>query len=229
MASSTETIRGVRCLEGTGLDPIDPVFANLGAAPLVTLALQRNEAALSADGALVARTGEHTGRSAKDKYIVDEPGVSDGVWWHPGNSRMPAGTFERIAETVRTHLNRHLLFVQDLYAGADPRHRIRVRLVTTHAWHALFARNMFIRPSAEELHGFEPDYVILHAPELALDPARFDLRSPTAIALSFAKKMVVIAGTFYAGEIKKSIFTVMNWLLPAEGVLPMHCSANIGR
>ena len=121
------------------------------------------------------------------------------------------------------------LFTQDLYAGADPAHRIRVRLVTTNAWHALFARNMFIRPPVEELAGFAPDFTILHAPEYEADPAVDGCRTTTCIALSFAAKTILIAGTSYAGEIKKSIFTVMNWLLPAKGVLPMHCSANVGK
>ncbi len=129
---------------------------------------------------------------------------------------------------MRAHLSGRELYTQDLFAGAAPEHRVRVRLVTTNAWHALFARNMFIRPSVAELEGFEPDYVILHAPDLAVDPARCGVRSSTAVALSFAQKLVVIAGTQYAGEIKKSIFTVMNYLLPGRGVLPMHCSANIG-
>jgi phosphoenolpyruvate carboxykinase (ATP) len=120
------------------------------------------------------------------------------------------------------------LFTQDLYAGADPANRVRVRLVSTSAWHAMFARNMFIRPPKPDLAGFQPDYVILHAPDFQADPAIDGVRSSTAIALSFAEKLIVIAGTEYAGEIKKSIFTVMNWLLPQKGVMPMHCSANIG-
>jgi phosphoenolpyruvate carboxykinase (ATP) len=130
---------------------------------------------------------------------------------------------------VQAYLQGQELFTQDLYAGADPARRVRVRLVTTGAWHALFARNMFIRPPEAELAGFEPDYVILHAPDFQADPDLDGVRSGTAVALSFAEKMIVIAGTEYAGEIKKSIFTVMNWLLPPQGVLPMHCSANVGR
>ena len=130
---------------------------------------------------------------------------------------------------MQAYLQGQELFIQDLYAGADPAHRVRVRLVTTTAWHALFARNMFIRPPAEDMDGFEPDYVILHAPYFQADPDIDGVRTSTAIALSFDQKLIVIAGTEYAGEIKKSIFTVMNWKLPAEDVLPMHCSANIGK
>ena len=130
---------------------------------------------------------------------------------------------------MQAYLQGQDLFTQDLYAGADPAHRVRVRLVTTFAWAALFARNMFIRPSAEDLESFEPDYIILHAPLFQTSPAIDGVRSATTIALSFEQKTIIVAGSEYAGEIKKSIFTVMNWLLPAKGVLPMHCSANVGK
>ena len=144
------------------------------------------------------------------------------------NQKLSADKFEGLRGHVATYLGEQQeLFTQDLYAGADPAHRVRVRLVTSSAWHALFARNMFIRPPHEDLAGFEPDYVILHAPHYQAEPSRDGVRTSTAIALSFARKLIVIAGTEYAGEIKKSIFTVMNWKLPAEGVLPMHCSANM--
>lgn len=219
---------GGAALSGTGLFGAPAVYANLQAAPLVALALQRGEGKLSADGALVVRTGSHTGRSAQDKFVVDEPGVSNDVWWGSVNQKLSTAGFAALTETVRGYLQGQTLFVEDLYAGAAPAHRIRVRLVTTNAWHALFARNMFIRPPVAELQGFSPDYVILHAPDLPVDPARCGVRSTTAVALSFAQKLIVISGTQYAGEIKKAIFTVMNWLLPAKGVLPMHCSANIG-
>ncbi len=129
---------------------------------------------------------------------------------------------------MQAYLQGQELFTQDLYAGADPAHRVRVRLVTTGAWQALFARNIFIRPKPEELADFQPDYVILHAPHFQTDPAIDGVRSGTSIALSFEQRVIVIAGTEYAGEIKKSIFTVMNWILPERGVMPMHCSANIG-
>ena len=129
---------------------------------------------------------------------------------------------------MQAYLQGQELFTQDLYAGADPAHRVRVRLVSTHAWHTLFARNMFIRPPARELAGFEPDWVILHAPEFEADPQIDGVSTSTAIALSLAQRQVIIAGTLYGGEIKKSIFTVMNWILPGKGLLPMHCSANVG-
>ncbi len=215
-------------LAGTGVVGEGQIHANLHAAPLVGEALRRGEGRLSADGALIALTGVHTGRSVQDKFVVDEPATTADIWWGKVNQKLAPDHFAMLASDVRDYLSGRELYTQDLFAGAAPEHRVRVRLVTINAWHALFARNMFIRPSAAELESFEPDYVILHAPDLAVDPARCGVRSSTAVALSFAQKLVVIAGTQYAGEIKKSIFTVMNYLLPGNGVLPMHCSANIG-
>jgi phosphoenolpyruvate carboxykinase (ATP) len=216
-------------LAGTGVYPSRPVHANQTAPALVTEALCRNEGRLSVDGAFMVETGVHTGRSVQDKFVVDEPAVSADIWWGKVNQRMPVDLFNSIKHRVQAYLQGQELFTQDLYAGADPAHRVRVRLVTTQAWNALFARNMFIRPPEAELAGFEPDYVILHAPLFHTDPAIDGVRSSTTIALSFEQKMIIIAGSEYAGEVKKSIFTVMNWLLPAKGVMPMHCSANIGR
>ena len=217
-------------LAGTGVTGTAAVHANLTAAGLYEHAVRRGEGRLSADGAFIAVTGVHTGRSVQDKFVVDDPAVHDQVWWGRINQPMEPAKFQGLAAKVRAWLGqRPVLFTQDLYAGADPAHRIRVRLVTTNAWHALFARNMFIRPQRAELDGFTPDYVILHAPEYEASPAEDGCRSGTCIALSFAARTILICGTSYAGEIKKSIFTVMNWLLPERGVLPMHCSANVGR
>jgi phosphoenolpyruvate carboxykinase (ATP) len=215
-------------LAGTGVHATRPVHANLVAATLTAMALQRREGSLSEDGALMVRTGVHTGRSARDKFVVDEADSTAGIAWGPVNQKLAPEKFALLAARVRAYLQGQELFTQDLYAGADPARRIRVRLVTTQAWSAQFARNMFIRPGEAELESFTPDYVILHAPLFQADPAIDGVRSTTAVALSFAQRLVVIAGTEYAGEIKKSIFTVMNWLLPPQGVLPMHCSANIG-
>lgn len=230
MAKVFESVMGEdshKALDKTGIKPLYAVHANLSASELVAEALERQEGVLSEDGALAVYTGEHTGRSAKDKFIVDEPATRDQIWWSAINQKMAPDHFTRLTDTVRGYLAGQELFTQDLYAGADPAHRIRVRVVTTNAWHAQFARNMFIRPPVEDLADFAPDYVILHAPDLALDAESYNLRSSTAVVLSFEQKLIVIAGTQYAGEIKKSIFTVMNWLLPPKGVLPMHCSANI--
>ena len=215
-------------LKGSGVHAGSPVHANLLPAGLVAESLRRNEARLSADGSLMVVTGVHTGRSVQDKFVVDEPSVTDDIWWGRVNQKLPPARFTVLKARTQAYLQGQTLFTQDLYAGADPAHRVRVRLVTTYAWAALFARNMFIRPPAEDLPGFEPDYVILHAPLFHADPAVDGVRTSTAIALSFEQKTIVIAGSQYAGEIKKSIFTVMNWLLPERGVLPMHCSANVG-
>ena len=216
-------------LAGTGVHASRPVHANLTAPALVAEAIRRQEGTLSADGALIVKTGVHTGRSAQDKFVVDEPDTAKDVWWCKTNQRLAPEKFATLKARVQAYLQGQELFTQDLYAGADPARRLRVRLVSTGAWHSLFARNMFIRPSEAELAGFEPDYVILHAPHFHADPSVDGTRGSTAVAMSFQERIIVIAGTEYAGEIKKSIFTAMNWNLPLDGVLPMHCSANIGR
>lgn len=228
-ATTTPAATARSALDGTGVTAARPVYANLTAPGLVAESLRRHEGRLSADGAVMVNTGVHTGRSVQDKFVVDEPATTADVWWGKINKKLAPEKFAVLKTRVQAYLQGQELFIQDLYAGADPAHRVRVRLVTTTAWHALFARNMFIRPPAEDMDGFEPDYVILHAPYFQADPDIDGVRTSTAIALSFDQKLIVIAGTEYAGEIKKSIFTVMNWKLPAEDVLPMHCSANIGK
>ncbi len=230
MIPDPETIRAqnAAALAGSGVRAGKSVYANLPATALVEHAIRRGEGRLSIDGALIVRTGIHTGRSVEDKFVVDEPETTADVWWGKINHRLAPAHFTTLKGRVQAFLQGQDLFVQDLYAGADPARRVRVRLVTTGAWQALFAHNIFIRPPAEELDDFTPDFVILHAPHFQADPAIDGVRSSTEIVLSFAEKLIVIAGTEYAGEIKKSIFTVMNWLLPPAGVLPMHCSANVG-
>ena len=223
-----DAVVGRQDLGGTGILEAGDLHANLGTAALVAHAIRRGEGRLSADSALIVQTGVHTGRSVQDKFVVDEPETTADIWWGKVNQKLAPVGFTRLCDGARGHLQGRTLFTQDLYAGADPAHRLRIRLVTPNAWHALFARNMFIRPPAEDLSSFEPDYVILHAPDFSADADACGVRTRTAIALSFAQRLVVIAGTEYAGEIKKSIFTVMNFVLPGKGVLPMHCSANIG-
>ena len=215
-------------LSGTGVTSAVAVHANLETAALTAAAVRRGECKLSVDGAVIVETGVHTGRSVKDKFVVDHANYTDEVWW-AGNKKLPPAKFETLRGRVLAYLQGQELFTQDLYAGADPEHRIRVRLVTTGAWQALFTRHMFIRPKRSELAEYEPDWVILHAPEFQADPHIDGVRTGTAIALDFNQRIIVICGTLYAGEIKKSIFTVMNWMLPAKGVMPMHCSANIDR
>ena len=211
-----------------GLAPTRRVCANLAAPLLVEAAVTRGEGRLAASGALVVNTGQHTGRSAGDKYVAEEPSVRAAIDWGTVNQPLPPDRFAVLRGRIAAFLAGQDLFVQDLCAGADPAYRLRVRLVTTHAWHALFARNMFIRPTPVELAAFEPDWTILHAPAFRADPRLDGTRGDCAIALSFDRREVLICGTSYAGEIKKAIFTVMNHLLPERGVLPMHCSANLG-
>ena len=217
-------------VKGSGVVPGGPVHANFHVNELVAAALRRGEGRLSEDGGLVVETGVHTGRSVADKFTVDDPEVGADVWWRMGNQKLAPASFKVLKGRVQAYLQgAPELFTQDLFAGADPEYRVRVRLVSSEAWQTLFARNMFIRPSEEELVGFEPDYVILHAPKFAADPAIDGVRSTTAIAVSLTEKLIVVAGSEYGGEIKKSIFGVMNWVLPAKGVMPMHCSANVSR
>ena len=209
-----------------GLFPIR-IHANLTPPVLIEHALRRSEGILTDHGAFTAVTAPHTGRSAKDKFLVDEPGVSDRIWWEK-NARIDPAAFERLQEDVRAYLDAREVFVQDLFAGADPAYRLSVRFVTPNAWHALFVRNMFIRALPAELAQFRPGFTVLHAPDLQADPARHGTRTGTFVVISFTKKVVLIGGTRYAGEMKKSIFSALNYLLPARGVMPMHCSANIG-
>ena len=166
-------------LAGSGVLATGPVHANLTAAELVTHALRRGEGRLSAEGALIVKTGVHTGRSVQDKFSVDDPSITDDVWWRPGNRKLDPAHFQVLKGRVQAYLQGRELFTQDLYAGADPQYRVRVRLVSSEAWQTLFARNMFIRPKPEELASFEPDYVILHAPQFQADPAIDGVRSGT--------------------------------------------------
>jgi phosphoenolpyruvate carboxykinase (ATP) len=209
-----------------GLFPIR-IHANLTPPALIEHALRRSEGQLTDHGAFAAVTTPHTGRSPKDKFVIEEPGAADRIWWEK-NPRLDPEAFDRLHEDVRAYLDAHELYVQDLYGGADPAFRIPVRFITPNAWHALFVRNMFIRAVPAELATFRPGFTVLHAPDLQADPARHGTRSGTFIVIHFGKKLVLIGGTRYAGEMKKSIFTALNYMLPAQNVMPMHCSANIG-
>jgi len=203
------------------------VHRSLSPAALYEVALRRGEGMTTDHGALTVVTAPHTGRSPNDKFIVHEPGSADQVWWER-NPRLDPAAFDRLHQRVLEHLSGQELFVQDLFGGADPAYRLGVRFVTPSAWHALFVNNMFIRPAMADLAGFEPGFTVLHAPEMHADPARHGTRTGVFIALHFGQRLVLIGGTRYAGELKKSIFTVLNYLLPQRGVFPMHCSANIG-
>jgi phosphoenolpyruvate carboxykinase (ATP) len=204
------------------------VWANLGSAPLLEHAVRRGEGQLTDRGALTAVTTPHTGRSPKDKFVVDEPESSARIWWEK-NDKLTEAQFEALLTLARQHLSAQPeVFVQDLFGGADPERRLPVRFITPNAWQALFVRNMFIRPQATDLAGFAPEWVIYHCPELQADPAVHGTKTGTFIVLNFAKRVVLIGGTRYAGEMKKSIFTVLNYVFPEQGVFPMHCSANVG-
>ena len=199
---------------------------NLSPAALYEEAIRRGEAEIVSTGALTAETGKHTGRSPQDKFFVKEPTSQDAIWWHPGNRPIASAKFDHLLAKMEDFVQSHPVYTQDVFACADPRYRLRVRVVTELAWHSLFARNLFIRPTAEELQSFEPDFTVISLPSVKADPAVDGTRSETFILVNLGRRIVIIGGTGYAGEIKKSIFTALNYLLPAQSVFPMHCSAN---
>jgi phosphoenolpyruvate carboxykinase (ATP) len=201
---------------------------NLEPATLVEIALRRREGHLAGNGALVVRTGQFTGRSPKDKYIVLDSTTADSVNWGPVNQPMHSENFDRLYSRLVSFLEGQEIFVQDCFGGADPEYRLPIRIITQKAWHSLFGRQLFIRPSAAELAAHFPQFTLIFAPEFSAFPAEDGTRSETCIVLNFARKLVLIAGTMYAGEMKKSVFTLLNYLLPAVDVFPMHCSANVG-
>jgi phosphoenolpyruvate carboxykinase (ATP) len=205
-----------------------PIHANLSPADLIEHALRRGEGILADQGALVAATGKHTGRSPKDRYLVASPAVRDDIDWGRINQPMEPEAFERLHGKVRSYLQGRELFVQDGWACADPRYRLPARVVAEEAWHALFARCLLLRPSPQDLRRFQPGLTVLHAAGMQADPNTDGTRSETFIVLDLEARLVLIGGTRYAGEIKKSVFSVLNYCLPRQGVLPMHCSANIG-
>jgi phosphoenolpyruvate carboxykinase (ATP) len=216
-------------LDRLGLEPRRQVHLNLSVPALVEHAIRRGEGHLVRSGALATRTGARTGRSPDAKFTVDEPEIHDEIWWGAVNKPMPPETFDRLHRKVAEYLSDRELFVFDGYAGADPEHRLAVRVVNEQAWHNLFAHQLFLRPGRTELSGHSPEFTILHAPDLEADPATDGTGSTAFVLLSLARGLILIGGTQYAGEMKKSIFSVMNWLMPRRGVLPMHCSANVGR
>jgi phosphoenolpyruvate carboxykinase (ATP) len=216
-------------LDTLGLTGVGTAYWNLPPARLVEMAVTRGEAILAAEGPLVADTRPHTGRSPNDKFVVKDPSIDGEVWWGEVNRPFERERFEALLARAKEHLQGRDVFVFDGYAGADPRYRLNVRVVTEDAWHNLFARNMFIREEDPTvLAGFEPSFTVLNVAHLQAEPQRDGTRTSTFILVDLAKRMVLIGGTRYAGEIKKSIFSVMNYYLPKQGVLPMHCSANYG-
>jgi phosphoenolpyruvate carboxykinase (ATP) len=212
-------------LEDQGIEGLGRVYYNLPEPALITEAVVRGEGRLGLGGAFLVSTGAHTGRSPKDKFVVRTPDVEDSIWWD-NNAAMAPDAFDRLHHDMLAHMQGRDYFVQDLFAGADPDLRLDVRVITELAWHGLFIRHLLRRPEAAELDGFTPEFTIINCPSFKADPAKHGCRTETVIAISFERKLILIGGTSYAGENKKSVFTLLNYLLPEKGIMPMHCSAN---
>ncbi|MEO1730801.1 MAG: phosphoenolpyruvate carboxykinase [Pseudomonadota bacterium] len=215
-------------LGSQGIETSAQINPNLGTAALVEASVSAGEGALSKDGALVVQTGAKTGRSAKDKFIVRDSTTEDTVWWGKVNVPMTPDHFAALKEDfLKAVGEKETLYVADLFGGSQPEHRVNVRVINELAWHNLFIRTLLVRPTVEELGDFAPEYTIIDLPSFRADPERHGTNSETVIAVNFTEKLILIGGTKYAGEMKKSVFGILNYLLPAEGVMPMHCSANI--
>ena len=211
-----------------GFRNISQVNYNLSTPALYEAAIKRVEGLLSHLGPFVVRTGHHTGRSANDKYITNTPSSSD-IYWSKDNKPIPEESFEKIFSKIKAYLQTKEIFVQDCYAGREVESRIKVRIITEYAWHSLFARNMFVKePNIKNLENFKPDWTVIDLPRFHANPEEDGTSSETFIVVNLDKKIILIGGTSYAGEIKKSIFTVMNYILPKNGIMSMHCSANVG-
>ena len=216
-------------LSAQGIETTAEILPNLGTPQLVERALANGEGELSRHGALVVKTGAHTGRSAKDKFIVRDAETENSVWWGKVNVEMSPEHFAALkADFMAALKDKPQLYVADLFGGSQPEHRVNVRVINELAWHNLFIRTLLVRPTADQLGDFSPEYTIIDLPSFRADPERHGCRSETVIAVNLSEKLILIGGTKYAGEMKKSVFGILNYLLPAKGVMPMHCSANIG-
>ena len=216
-------------LDAQGIETGAKIHWNLTTAPLVEQAIARGEGELTKDGALLVDTGKFTGRSVKDKYIVRDATTEDTINWGPINQAMSPEHWANLkADFLSAIGGQDELFVADLYGGSQPEYRVNVRVITQMAWHNLFVRTLLVRPKSDELPGFVPEYTIINLPSFKADPGRHGSRSDTVIAVNFTEKMILIGNTEYSGEMKKGVFGLLNFLLPAQGVMPMHCSANIG-
>ena len=216
-------------LSAQGIATDAEIFANLGTAALVEHALASGEGKLTAHGALLVDTGKFTGRSVKDKYIVRDATTEDTINWGAINQPMSPEHYANLkADFLAALKDQEKLYVADLFGGSQPEYRVNVRVITQMAWHSLFVRTLLVRPSAEEVAAFQPEYTIINLPSFKADPARHGCRSDTVIAVNFTEKLILIGNTEYSGEMKKGVFGLLNFLLPAQGVMPMHCSANIG-
>ena len=212
-------------LEDQGITGLGQVYYNLLEPALIQEAIEREEGTLGQGGAFLCTTGKHTGRSPKDKFVVRSASVEDSIWWD-NNAPMTPEHFDVLHADMLAHMKGGDYFVQDLFGGADPAHRLDVRVVTELAWHGLFIRHLLRRPAASELDSFVADFTIINCPSFKADPAKHGCRSETVIALNFDAKLILIGGTEYAGENKKSVFTLLNYILPGKDIMPMHCSAN---
>jgi phosphoenolpyruvate carboxykinase (ATP) len=221
-------IMSPKALENYGLVNLGAIHWNLSPTVLVEHALARKEGMLASNGAFAATTGSHTGRSPKDKFIVVNEEQATKIWWGDNNHPMTNDTFEIVRRSLSDYLQGRDVYVLDAAAGADPRYRMPIQVITELAWHNLFARQLFLRANESDLASEKPGFTILCVPHFHTNPRSHGTRSEMAIIIDFEERLVLIAGTQYAGEMKKSIFTVLNFLLPAQGVLPMHCSANVG-
>ncbi len=215
-------------LSQQGIATSATVHANLGTAQLVEHAVKNGEGVLSKDGPLVVETGKHTGRSAKDKYIVRDAETENTVWWDNSNAMSPEHFAALKADFLAALAQKDALYVADLFGGSQPEHRVNVRVINELAWHNLFVRTLLVRPAATELADFAPEYTIIDLPSFRADPVRHGCRSETVVAVNYSERMILIGGTKYAGEMKKGVFGLLNYLLPKDGIMPMHCSANIG-
>jgi len=222
-----EGVRSRHGLEALGIHP-EMVGWNLSAPALYEHSVRRREGLIAQAGPLLVVTVPHTGRSPQDKFVVREPSSEAHIWWGKHNRPIEPGFFDRLHRRMLSYLRGKELFVQDLFVGADPRYRRHVRVITEYAWHSLFARTMFIVPDERALTTHNPEFTVIDVPSFAANPAEEGTRSEVFILMNLAKKLVLIGGTTYGGEIKKSIFTLLNYLLPLDGVLSMHCSANVG-
>ncbi|MDB6454598.1 phosphoenolpyruvate carboxykinase [Falsirhodobacter sp. 20TX0035] len=218
-------VNPAKTLDDQGITGLGKVHYNLTEPGLMEAAVARGEGRIGQGGTFLVSTGAYTGRSPKDKHVVRTPGVEDTIWWD-NNAAMEPEAFDRLYDDMLAHMKGKDYFVQDLYAGADALHRLDVRVVTELAWHGLFIRHLLRRPDRSELDAFAPDFTIINCPSFKADPARHGCRSDTVIALNFERKLILIGNTEYAGENKKSVFTLLNYILPEKGVMPMHCSAN---
>ncbi len=216
-------------LERIGIGNVAAVHWNYRRPALYEESVRRGEAQIAEGGALIAMTGVHTGRSPNDKYIVREPSSESDIWWGAVNRPISSDVFNDIHGRVAAYLQGKEVFVQDCHVGAAPDYQLPIRVVSEFAWHSLFARNLFITPAPEELADHDPEFTIVQAPGFRARPEIDGTNSETVVLLDFARRLVLIGGTAYAGECKKSVFTIMNYLMPARDVLPMHCSVNVGK